>query len=96
MLSRRRNEGREIRRIRTIPGRASTLRIAMLQRMGLDRSRPVVLVTGASRQRGIGSAVALRLARDGWDVAITYWRGYDQRMPWGSDAVAKCGDWIEK
>jgi 3-oxoacyl-[acyl-carrier protein] reductase len=28
----------------------------------------------------------LRLARDGWDVAITYWRGYDQRMPWGSDA----------
>lgn len=58
----------------------------MLQRMGLDRSRPVVLVTGASRQRGIGSAVALRLARDGWNVAITYWRGYDQRMPWGSDA----------
>src|SRR5438105_10774843 len=58
----------------------------MLQRVRMDRSRPVVLVTGASRQRGIGSAVALRLARDGWNVAITYWRGYDQRMPWGSDA----------
>jgi 3-oxoacyl-[acyl-carrier protein] reductase len=58
----------------------------MLQRMRLDRSRPVVLVTGASRQRGIGSAVALHLARDGWNVAITYWRGYDKRVPWGSDA----------
>jgi len=54
--------------------------------MLLDQSKPVALLTGVSRQRGIGSAVALRLARDGWDVAITYWRGYDQRMPWGSDA----------
>jgi 3-oxoacyl-[acyl-carrier protein] reductase len=54
--------------------------------MHADPSRPVALVTGASRQRGIGSAVAVRLARDGWDVAITYWRAYDRRMPWGSDA----------
>jgi len=58
----------------------------MLQPMVVHASRPVALVTGASRQRGIGSAVALRLARDGWDVATTYWRAYDQRMPWGSDA----------
>jgi 3-oxoacyl-[acyl-carrier protein] reductase len=58
----------------------------MLEQMRLDRSRPIVLVTGASRQRGIGSAVALRLARDGWDVATTYLRAYDRRMPWGSEA----------
>ena len=34
--------------------------------------------------RGIGAAVAERLAIDGWDVAITYYAAYDERMPWGS------------
>lgn len=46
----------------------------------------MALVTGASRQRGIAAAVALGLAESGWDLAITYWRAYDQRMPWGSQA----------
>jgi 3-oxoacyl-[acyl-carrier protein] reductase len=46
--------------------------------------RPVALVTGASRRRGIAAAVALDLAENGWDIATTYWRPYDQRMPWGS------------
>jgi len=46
--------------------------------------RPLALVTGASRQRGIAAAVALGLADSGWDVATTYWLPYDQRMPWGS------------
>jgi len=31
----------------------------------------VALVTGAARKRGIGRAIALRLARDGADVAVT-------------------------
>ena len=47
--------------------------------------RPVALVTGASRARGIGASIALTLAQSGWDVAITFWRPYDSAMPWGSD-----------
>ena len=31
----------------------------------------VALVTGAARKRGIGRAIALRLAEDGADVAVT-------------------------
>jgi 3-oxoacyl-[acyl-carrier protein] reductase len=47
--------------------------------------RPVALVTGASRLRGIAAAIALGLAASGWDVATTYWRPYDTTMAWGSD-----------
>lgn len=46
-------------------------------------ARPTVLVTGASRRVGIASAIARALADDGWDVATTFWRPYDGRMPWG-------------
>lgn len=46
--------------------------------------RPVALVTGVSRNAGIGSAIALALADAGWNVATTYWRPYDASMPWGS------------
>src|SRR5438477_13008343 len=48
-------------------------------------SRSLALVTGASRRKGIGAAIALELARGGWDVATTFWRPYDETMPWGSD-----------
>lgn len=47
--------------------------------------RPIALVTGASRRVGIGAAVAVAMARSGWDVATTYWRAYDEAMPWGAD-----------
>lgn len=45
--------------------------------------RPVALVTGVGREAGLGAAIALRLADDGWDVATTCWTPYDDRMPWG-------------
>lgn len=44
----------------------------------------IALVTGASRERGIGTAVARRFAEAGAAVFITYYRPYDAQMPWGS------------
>lgn len=55
-----------------------------------ERDRSVVstaLVTGVSRAVGIGHAVMERLAADGHRVIAAGWRPYDERMPWGADAV---------
>lgn len=43
----------------------------------------LALITGVGRKVGLGAAIALRLAADGWDVATTHWTPYDDRMPWG-------------
>ncbi len=48
---------------------------------------PVALVTGVSRAIGIGAAVTSILEADGWTVATAGRSGYDQTMPWGSDAA---------
>jgi 3-oxoacyl-[acyl-carrier protein] reductase len=48
------------------------------------RARPAALITGAGRLRGIAAGIAVRLADDGWDLALSYWRPYDVDQPWAS------------
>jgi 3-oxoacyl-[acyl-carrier protein] reductase len=48
--------------------------------------RPAVLITGAGRLEGIAAGIAQRLADDGWDLALSFWRPYDASLPWSSDA----------
>jgi 3-oxoacyl-[acyl-carrier protein] reductase len=45
----------------------------------------VALVTGVSRRRGIGFAVAHRLLTMGAGVAIQSWSAHDAAQPWGAD-----------
>lgn len=58
----------------------------------------VVLVTGVSRRRGIGAAIALRLAAAGADLVLQSWSPYDADQEWGADAdglaplVSECED----
>lgn len=52
----------------------------------ISEPRPVAIVTGVGRRRGLGSAIVLALVESGWDVATTFWGHYDERMAWGPDA----------
>ena len=45
----------------------------------------VAIVTGVSRRRGIGFAVARRLLDDGAHVVIHSWSAHDAEQPWGAD-----------
>jgi 3-oxoacyl-[acyl-carrier protein] reductase len=38
------------------------------------------LITGVGRRRGIGAAIAAGLAADGWDLALSFWHPYDDRV----------------
>ncbi len=39
-----------------------------------------VVLTGVGRRRSIGSAIAVGLAEDGWDLLLNYWAPYDARL----------------
>jgi 3-oxoacyl-[acyl-carrier protein] reductase len=47
----------------------------------------VAVVTGVSRRRGIGFAIARRLLDDGLRVLVHSWSAHDAERPWGADAV---------
>lgn len=38
------------------------------------------VITGVGRRRGIGAGLAAGLAADGWDLALSYWTPYDERL----------------
>lgn len=38
------------------------------------------LITGVGRRRGIGAGLAAGLAADGWDLVLSFWRPYDERL----------------
>jgi 3-oxoacyl-[acyl-carrier protein] reductase len=46
--------------------------------------RPAALLTGAGRLVGIAAGIAARLADDGWDLALSYWRPYDADQSYAS------------
>lgn len=50
--------------------------------------RPIALLTGLGRERGIAAGIAGRLARDGWDLAFVYSAEYDGRINGGAGDIA--------
>ena len=49
-------------------------------------SSAVAVVTGVGRRRSIGARLAVGLAEDGWDLALSCWRPYDDRLGFERDA----------
>src|SRR5687767_10092149 len=79
---------------------SSRLRCVALRRRRFERHRvtastssstapalqgQTALVTGVSRRRGIGFAVASEFARRGASVFIHHFRAHDLELPWGGD-----------
>ena len=45
-------------------------------------NKKIAIVTGTSRMKGLGKAICLELAKNGFDIFFTYWRNYDKETPW--------------
>ncbi|REK74449.1 SDR family oxidoreductase [Paenibacillus paeoniae] len=45
----------------------------------------MAIITGVSRNRGIGSAIARVLASEGADIFFTHWCRYDKDQPYGAE-----------
>lgn len=50
-----------------------------------QRERRIAVVTGASRRKGIGSAICRALGQANLDIFFTHWGAYDRVMPWGEE-----------
>jgi 3-oxoacyl-[acyl-carrier protein] reductase len=50
--------------------------------MSGELSGQVAVVTGVSRERGIGAAIARELAKHGAHLFLTGWLDYDNQQPW--------------
>lgn len=46
----------------------------------MSDKRGTVLITGVGRSKSIGASLALGLAEDGWDLTISHWAPYDERV----------------
>jgi 3-oxoacyl-[acyl-carrier protein] reductase len=44
------------------------------------------IITGVSRRKGIGSAIAMKFAARGAGIFLVSWPSYDRSMPWGYTA----------
>ncbi len=51
----------------------------------------MALVTGASRRRAIGAAIARRLVADGASVLVHSWAPHDEEQPWRADPGGPLG-----
>src|SRR5262245_11118244 len=50
-------------------------------------STRVAVVTGVSRQAGIGFAIARQLLPDGYGVLVHSWAPHDAEHPWGGEPI---------
>jgi 3-oxoacyl-[acyl-carrier protein] reductase len=54
--------------------------------MSARLSGRIALITGVSRQAGIGFAIAQRMLAEGARVVVQSWSSHDAEQPWGADA----------
>ena len=59
-----------------------------------DLRGKTALITGVSRRRGIGFAVATKLASLGASVFIQHFRPHDEEQPWGGDDLDALRDGV--